>query len=41
MTSYVFIVGLKEVIAEEGMFEMAGEALDEECGVGCAEECLR
>lgn len=33
-------VGLEEVAAEEGVFEVAGEAFDEEFGVGCSEKGL-
>lgn len=33
-------VGLEEVAAEEGVFEVAGEAFDEELGVGGCEEGL-
>ena len=40
MSAYVFIVWLEEIMTEEGVFEVPGEALDEECGVRRAEECL-
>ena len=41
MRAHVLVVGLEEVAAEEGVFEVSGEAFDEEFRVRGAEEGLR
>lgn len=40
MAGHVVVVGEEELIPEEGVLEVPGDALDEEFGVGCEEECL-